>query len=320
MEIPGFVTEAPLGRGGYGRIYSIRENKTHEVYALKTEDIKCTTQSLQNEIRIMERLPPDRCFPHIKANGVTEKIRYYIMPLYGPSLSRLLREIEGQKFTLGCALRIAFEMISIIEKLHEAGIVHCDIKPGNFLLNNVSTGGFVLTDFGLSSLWLDPVTKKHIARRTGAGFRGTLKYASVHVHNGCEPTRRDDIISWFYSMIELAKGKLPWKDVKDSGLAMSCKQTMNAEKLCSGLPTRSVAIWNLIENLEFDSKPDYATIKRELRSMAAESGIDINEVAWDWSSQQWLIRKVTMYPELFCEELAEKPGRDKKSGKRCNVA
>ena len=320
LEIPGYVTEGRLGRGGYGRIYSIREVKTHEIYALKTEDIKCTTQSLNNEIHIMQNLPPDDCFPHVKANGFTEAIRYYIMPLYGPSLSRLLRETEGQKFTLGCAIRIAFETISMLEKLHQSGIVHCDVKPGNFLLNKAEIGGLVLTDFGLSSFWRDPATNAHIPERAQAGFRGTLKYASVHVHNGCEPTRRDDVISWFYSVIELAKGKLPWKDVKDSGLAMSCKQTMNAEKLCSGLPVQMMRIWELIKDLQFSSEPNYASIKMELRHMARESGTDVEEAVLDWEEKPWLIQKVTMYPQMFCAGLAEKPSKERRGQKKCNVA
>jgi serine/threonine protein kinase len=42
--------------------------------------------------------------------------------------------------------RVARETIEIIEALHARGTVHCDIKPDNFLLNQVSVSGFVLVN------------------------------------------------------------------------------------------------------------------------------------------------------------------------------
>jgi serine/threonine protein kinase len=44
----------------------------------------------------------------------------------------------------GC--RVAQETIGIIEALHARGTVHCDIKPENVLLNQVSVAGFVLVN------------------------------------------------------------------------------------------------------------------------------------------------------------------------------
>ena len=51
--------------------------------------------------------------------------------------------------------------------------------------------------------------------RDDVGFRGTARYASLHAHAGDELSRRDDLWSLFYSLVEFLRGKLPWRKEKD---------------------------------------------------------------------------------------------------------
>ncbi len=53
-------------------------------------------------------------------------------------------------------------------------------------------------------------------RRGVAGFRGTPKYASPHVHAGQEQCPRDDLYSAAYTCLELAVGSLPWSHLSVS--------------------------------------------------------------------------------------------------------
>ena len=41
-------------------------------------------------------------------------------------------------------LKLGLKLIKILEKLHDAGVVHCDIKPDNILIGDVSD---LLKDF-----------------------------------------------------------------------------------------------------------------------------------------------------------------------------
>jgi serine/threonine protein kinase len=311
-----------LGSGGYGEIFSVRGHGSSDLLALKTENLDSATRSLETEIRFLRLLPQEPCFPHVIADGHTAAVSYFVMPLYGPSVGAIRRSTEGQHFSLPTMTRIAYETIKIIEKLHSVGVVHCDIKPDNFLLNQISVGGFVLIDYGLSSRWAGE--NGHIENRRTEGFRGTLRYGSINIHKMSEPSRRDDVISWFYSVVEMGKGKLPWKDVQDHHLAMSCKQTIAAEKLCAGLPEQMQVIWNSIKDLEFEQTPNYRLIEGELERLLEENGWGL-DCPYDWENNPQTIYQLTPFPELFERNLmesqarVESPKHGRRTGKRCSV-
>jgi hypothetical protein len=130
-----------------------------------------------------------------------------------------------------------------------------------------------------------------------------------------EPSRRDDVISWFYSLIEIAKGKLPWKEVQDYHLALSCKQAITAEKLCAGLPVQMQTIWNSIKDLEFEQQPNYRLIKGELEHIFEENGWERN-CQYDWEINTQVIPQLTPFPELFDKTLMEARALAEGSSKR----
>lgn len=43
--------------------------------------------------------------------------------------------------------------------------------------------------------------------RPEASFRGSTAYASVHAHRDEDLSRRDDLWSWFYMLLELVEGE-----------------------------------------------------------------------------------------------------------------
>lgn len=62
--------------------------------------------------------------------------------------------------------------------------------------------------------------------RTEADFRGTITYASLNAHLKLDLSRRDDIWSYYFMIMEFFNEKMPWKnystkdDVKD--VKMKC--------------------------------------------------------------------------------------------------
>lgn len=297
VEIGGYAIIQRLGSGGYGEIYAARKEDDETIFAIKTESVETKQKGMEMEISILKSLPQTSCFATVIDSGSTGAINYFVMPLYGPSLSALRSKTEIKRFSMYTALWAAKQMLLILERLHSYGFVHCDVKPSNFLLQKKSIGGLVLIDFGLSSRYKNE-NGKHIDSKSSDGFRGTLKYASINIHKLQEPTRRDDIISWFYSFIELAKGQLPWHDVRDKNLCMSCKQTITAEKLCQNLPRQTIEIWNHVKALKFEEEPNYRLITQQIDEIFTENEWPSN-LPLDWENTPETVSEATPFPEYF---------------------
>lgn len=95
--------------------------------------------------------------------------------------------------------------------MHERLYIHRDLKPDNIMMGIGGLSNTVhLIDFGLSRLVIDPKSGHHIPFRTGKNLIGTCRYVSINSHLGYQLSRRDDLLTLGYVMINFVKGRLPW--------------------------------------------------------------------------------------------------------------
>ena len=78
---------------------------------------------------------------------------------------------------------------------------YCTLK--RFLWNAAAT--FRLVDFGLSRRFVDD-SHQPMPERLDTAFRGSTTYASVNAHLGKDLSRRDDLWSWLYILVEMLDG------------------------------------------------------------------------------------------------------------------
>jgi len=126
-----------LGEGGYGAVCAAVNKHTGVVYACKRIDkVDMLTKggtraSTDNEITIMTPLDHTNI---IKLVESFEDRRYVYMIMEQCTGGELFERLSnGGALNHLQAARIITQMLSAICYLHENRIVHCDLKPENFL-------------------------------------------------------------------------------------------------------------------------------------------------------------------------------------------
>jgi serine/threonine protein kinase len=324
-HIGEFTVQALIGEGGYGQIYQVVESDTDQLWAMKIEHYNAPKQGMETEISVFTQIGRSPLFPSFLAVGDAHSFRYFVMELLGPSISSLRRALKSRKYSKYTLLHIGYHSLRAIETFHGRGFVHCDIKPGNFLVRPDRRNPVVLIDFGLSRPYRGP-DGAHLPPRDFPGYTGTVKYASIHAHDQIELSRRDDLISWFYSMIECATGHTPWPGVENQKAAAKIKRQISTRRLCSGLPSEFERIWEMIRGLEYADTPDYHGIRQLIvQALARTRG---HNHKYDWEAMKKVViagltsLSLNMGGPLGSDSIArtDGPGEEEEGGGGCGCA
>jgi serine/threonine protein kinase len=202
-----------VGSGAFGLIFSAKNVNTGEIVAVKLEPIT-QTDTLTHEAAVLQHLSNIPGIPTLRYYGIPDHNRYMVIDLYDKTLQTISYE-HKKAVPVALVRAYALQMMQILSAVHEKGFVHRDIKPENFM---IKCDDLYLIDFGLARTYIDSETKMHRANRIRAAnadgkisVTGTSRYISPNVHEGNEPSRRDDLISAMYVISYLLKGSLPWK-------------------------------------------------------------------------------------------------------------
>ncbi|GAA1963585.1 hypothetical protein GCM10009798_24550 [Nocardioides panacihumi] len=202
-SIGDYTLLAPLGEGGMGVVHLARRSDGQRV-ALKVlrphvvgDDE--TRARLAREVGSLRR---------VRSRWVAEIIDAdpwapvpYIATRYVPGLSlhdEVAREGPVRGDDLAWLARCLLEGIAAV---HEAGVLHRDVKPSNVLMEGRTP---VLIDFGLARVTDDP-------KLTQTGWLlGTPGYLAPEVLYGDEPTRAVDVHAWAATVAYAATGRPPY--------------------------------------------------------------------------------------------------------------
>lgn len=244
-----YYLQEKVGEGSFGQVYRGINTRTKESVAIKVEPIIYNLKLLKNETKIYQFLRGIKGIPEVKWFGKDETNYYMVMDLLSVSLEDKLQEKKERKFSLSLTCQIGIQILDILEKVHNKGIIHRDIKPDNFLLLN---NDVYLIDFGFCKSYLD-VERQHIQPKATSGLIGSPKFASVHAHNHLELSRRDDLESLAYMLSYFVLSYM------EPSILFKMKM------LPSLLPDKLSIFLETIRAMEFEETPDYCMLRNIIK-------------------------------------------------------
>ncbi|MFN0130659.1 MAG: serine/threonine-protein kinase [Verrucomicrobiales bacterium] len=222
-----------IGRGGMGVVYEARQLSLNRIVALKMilgGDLASMSPPTVRRFKVEAEAAAKLTHPNIVAIhefGEHDGLPFFTMQrIDGPCLDTemaalALPSVAGKdsgkdidKTAAGQAqVRIAKLVATLARALHyahEQGVIHCDVKPSNILIDN--GGEPHLTDFGIARL-LD-----QDGQLTKSGVIGSPRYMSPEQASGRrgEVTGATDIYGLGVVLYELLTGRPPFRAVTPS--------------------------------------------------------------------------------------------------------
>ncbi|KAM8843717.1 tau-tubulin kinase 1 isoform 2-T2 [Synchiropus picturatus] len=271
-----------IGGGGFGEIYEALDLLTRENVALKVESAQQPKQVLKMEVAVLKKLQGKNHVCKFIGCGRNDKFNYVVMQLQGRNLADLRRSQPRGTFTMSTTLRLGKQILESIEAIHSVGFLHRDIKPSNFAMGRLPSTfrKCFMLDFGLARQFTN-TTGEVRPPRTVAGFRGTVRYASVNAHKNKEMGRHDDLWSLFYMLVEFAVGQLPWRKIKDKEQVGQIKERYDHRMLLKHMPSEFNVFLDHVLTLDYYTKPDYQLLMSVFENSMKERIITENE-PFDW--------------------------------------
>ena len=277
-----------LGSGSFGSIYSAEYQQ--KLFAIKLEDKKLEHSLLEHEAHIMGYLRSP-ALPDVTAFGYSSLYNILVMELMGKSLEDIFEEFPYKKFSVRCVCNIGFQMVEILEFIHNKHIIHRDIKPDNFVVGlNEKRKYIYILDFGLSKKYRSSKTLKHYPIIKNKNLTGTARYASINALNGMTQSRRDDLEAVGYVLMYFLRGRLPWQGIPVKNKEERYRKIMEkkiatpAEELCKGFPKQFTDYINYTRNLAYEQEPNYDYLKNLFITTLNNEGFNI-DCYYDWDQQ-----------------------------------
>ena len=139
IQVPGTVYQIVkiLGAGGMGTVYEVEDTSVGKRYVLKTlhpelGDRQDLARRMQNEARTLARLQHPNIVEVVTA-GVTNdemKLPFYVMErLEGQNIRVVIEKMR--RLSVPHAVRITIDLLDALDRAHESGVIHRDVKPDN---------------------------------------------------------------------------------------------------------------------------------------------------------------------------------------------
>ena len=204
-KVSQFKVLKKIGAGGMAEVYLAEDTRLQRKVVLKFL-LEQYASEPEIKARFTQEARAAAKLNHPNIITIHEVAEYQGRPfiameyLSGGTLKHLMATRE---ITFGEIIEIGIQVGDGLNRAHESGIVHRDIKPQNLLLDK--DGRVKIADFGLAKV------KGGSKISTGGSTFGTMAYMSPEQTRGEDVDRRSDIFSFGVVLYEMITRHQPFK-------------------------------------------------------------------------------------------------------------
>ena len=210
MGIEDFELLGAVDAGGFGTVYRARQQFTERIVALKIIDRAGVVDQdamtrFRRECRALAALNHPNVVTIHDANVTADGVPYLAMEFMGGGTLA-----DDLPLDVHRAVAVITEGALGLQALHDAGIIHRDIKPQNLLLS--TEGAVKIGDLGLASL--GEALGASLMPTQGA-LAGTFPYMAPELLEGAAPSVASDVYALGATLYELLAGAPPFLDLRN---------------------------------------------------------------------------------------------------------
>jgi serine/threonine protein kinase len=257
--------EERLGEGGMGVVYrAVREPDGDQV-ALKVLRAELSADEtfrrrFVHEARAAGEVRHKHLVPITEAGEADGRPYLAVSFVRGRTLEQRL---TGGPLPIPEMVRVVAHVASGLDALHNAGIVHRDVKPSNVIIDE--SGSARLTDFGLAK------GRAYTVLTKPGMVMGTLDYLAPEMLRGAEATGASDIYALGCVAFECTAGRAPFADKSMFDLASAHLNVEPPDPCADRDDAPDGLSWAIVQALAKDpgKRPPTATAYAHLVSFAA---------------------------------------------------
>ena len=188
-----------LGAGGAKSVFRAHDVLLKRPVAIASLHLSSSSPADLEEARAMAKVSDHaRIVTIYDVRKVGAHLCLFMQYMDGGDLAQFLSAREALDYAQ--SRRIAIQLCESLQHIHRYGMIHCDIKPANVLLDASSDA--YIADFGLTR-FIDPSGSEDNP------IGGTPAYLAPEVIRGATPDERSDIYSLGCVLYELLCGRPP---------------------------------------------------------------------------------------------------------------
>ena len=266
-----YEIEEVLGRGGYGVVYRARHRTVGDAFAVKVMGgfgaSEAFARALAGEYRAQKRIMDKRHILESEAPVATvhANVDWVLLPMEiaEKSLREWLEEVDrDEEGWLDEGLELLEQVCQGVQAIHEAGLVHLDLKPENVLLVREGKGKGAkwvakVADFGLTRGLAELEQARPELFGDGVGTPAYMAPEQVLAAHWQDVGPAADVYGLGMLLYELLQGRLPYSGSAERIKAKKRDRELQIRR--PGGPTRVVELAMRCLNPEEAARPASAS-------------------------------------------------------------